>query len=68
MDVEWAWNNWDQEYVTLFNELKLDRELWIWNTIERYDVSKILYKLYHNDTYEYGEAWYYIPSENIWDR
>ena len=68
MDVEWAWNNWDQEYVTLFNELKLDRELWIWNTIERYDVSKILYKLYHNESYEYREAWYYIPSGNIWDR
>ena len=63
MDVRWEGNNWDREYRKVFKEMWLDQ--WVGNTIERYDVAKIMYKLYYNEWYEYGEKGYYVPSENF---
>jgi hypothetical protein len=62
LDVYNQWNNWDQNYIELFNEYWLSSIVWEdEEEIDRYDMSKIMYKLYYNEWYEWTEKWYVLP-------
>jgi cysteine-rich repeat protein len=65
IDVYGAGNERDREYKVLFNTLELDTQLSIWESIERYDTSKLFYKLYYNNDYVYWKDGYYIPLDAI---
>ena len=61
MDIYWLGNDWDMNYVAAFNEYGLDNIIWNNQEITRYDVSKILYKLYYNTTYKWTNNGYVLP-------
>jgi hypothetical protein len=61
MDVYWVGNEWDREYQEMFNELWLDSIVRVNEEIDRYDMSKIMYKLYYNTSYKWTEKWYVLP-------
>lgn len=61
LDVYGVWNDWDKEYQILFNELGLDEIVWADEEIDRYDMSKIMYKLYYNTSYQWTDKGYVLP-------
>jgi hypothetical protein len=64
IDVYGVANDWDREYRRLFTLLWLEK--WVGNTIERYDMARIMYTLYYNAWYQWGDQWYYVPKESIY--
>jgi hypothetical protein len=63
IDVYGVANDWDREYRRLFTLLWLEK--WVGNTIERYDMARIMYTLYYNGGYQWSDKWYYVPKESI---
>ena len=61
MDIQWMWNEWDSNYQTLFKAYGLESIVGIDEQVDRYDMSKIMYKLYYNPTYEWTEKGYVLP-------
>jgi hypothetical protein len=62
MDVQNVGNEWDQEYVKLFKRYELDKIVWDREEIWRYEMSKIIYTLYYNPTYEWTDKGYVLPT------
>jgi hypothetical protein len=61
MDIQNAWNEWDINYQKAFKQYGLESIVWINEDINRYDMSKIMYKLYYNTTYQWTDKWYILP-------
>ena len=61
MDVYGQGNDWDVNYQEAFKEYGLESIVWIDEEIDRYDMSKIMYKLYYNPTYEWTDKGYVLP-------
>jgi uncharacterized repeat protein (TIGR01451 family) len=62
LDVQNVGNEWDQEYVKLFKRYELDKIVWEKAEIWRYEMSKIMYTLYYNPTYEWTDKGYVLPT------
>lgn len=61
MDIIGQWNDWDTNYITSFNAYWLNSIVGVSEDINRYDMSKIIYKLYYNRGYSWTDKWYVLP-------
>ncbi len=50
-----------QNYEDAFNAYGLDAIVWVDDEIDRYDMSKIMYKLYYNTSYQWTDKGYVLP-------
>jgi hypothetical protein len=62
LDVPWAWEDRDSNYQVKFAELWIERNFNVGSTIERYDVARMLYKIYYQKNYTRTENWYVLPE------
>ncbi|MBP6086153.1 S-layer homology domain-containing protein [Patescibacteria group bacterium] len=61
MDVYGQGNDRDSEYIAAFKQYELDDIVGDDSDINRYDMSKIMYKLYYNTSYEWTDKGYVLP-------
>jgi hypothetical protein len=54
--------DWYKNYETVFADYGLQTLVLDETMINRYDMSKIFYKLYYNDQYTWTKQWYILPS------
>lgn len=54
--------DWYKNYETVFADYGLNTLILTTNTINRYDISKIFYKIYYSDAYQASDAGYVLPS------
>jgi Domain of unknown function (DUF5011)/S-layer homology domain len=61
LDIPSQWNNWDIRYKQIYQNYWLDTIITFDQNIDRYNMSKILYKMYFDPTYTWTDAWYVLP-------
>lgn len=59
--AEWNSSDWYKNYETVFADYGLKTLVLTDTTINRYDMSKLFYKIYYSDAYQVSEAGYVLP-------
>ena len=63
LDILWQWNDWDVVYKQIYQSYGLDSIIWFNDTVDRYGMSKILFKIYFEPEFERTAGWYVLPKK-----
>ena len=63
LDIWWKWDDWDMVYKQIYQSYGLDSILWFNDTVGRYGISKILFKMYFEPDFQLTAGWYVLSMK-----